>query len=487
MPMTIRTLVPSAAISFIAALSLLASSLAAEARGEPLKAGAATSNITPWLGTSLNGGMSDRKANEVHDEMHARALVLSDGASEIAIVVCDLCMFPREAVHDAKARIQKATGIAPHRVLISATHTHEAGTTCSVFQSDPDPKYVEFVVSRVADAVVRARNHLTPAQIGWGVGSNDRQVFNRRWLMKPDFDLPNPFGGKDKVRMNPPVGHPDLIEPAGPIDPQVPIVSLKSQAADGRHLAVLANYALHYVGDAGGGGVVSADYFGYFADMTQAKLGADRQDPPFVGIMSNGTSGDINNINFRQARPATPPYGRMKQVAEELSDEAVRVIKGISYRDEAKLDSRLTAMKLGIRKPTSAEIQQAEAIVAKADGNLRTSQEIYAGETLDLAEYPDSANVDIQAIRIGDLAIVAIPCEVFVEIGLAIKKESPFQPTFLISLANGYHGYLPTAKHHELGGYETWRAKSSHLEVEAAAKIQQTALELLKQLKTAGH
>jgi hypothetical protein len=81
-------------------------------------------------------------------------------------------------------------------------------------------------------------------------------------------------------------------------------------------------------------------------------------------------------------------------------------------------------------------------------------------------------------MRIGDLGIAAIPCEVFVEIGLEIKAKSPFKPTFAISLANGYNGYLPTPEHHKLGGYETWRARSSYLEVDAAPKIVDTVMEL---------
>lgn len=106
-------------------------------------------------------------------------------------------------------------------------------------------------------------------------------------------------------------------------------------------------------------------------------------------------------------------------------------------------------------------------------------REVYAHETLDVAAYPPTVKVKLQAIRIGELGIVSSPCETFVETGLAIKQESPLKPTFVIELANGYNGYLPTPEQHGLGGYETWRAKSSYLAVDAEPKLRSTLLKLL--------
>src|SRR5690606_36520997 len=126
-----------------------------------------------------------------------------------------------------------------------------AGTACSVFQSDPDKEYLEFLSERAADAVIRADNNLVPAKIGWGVGHEPSQVVNRRWRMKPGSDLSNPFGGTDQVKMNPGIANPNLLEPAGPIDPEVPVIAVKS--LDDQPIAVMANYSLHYVGGTGPG------------------------------------------------------------------------------------------------------------------------------------------------------------------------------------------------------------------------------------------
>ncbi|MFO0911296.1 MAG: hypothetical protein U0794_23650, partial [Isosphaeraceae bacterium] len=173
----------------------------------------------------------------------------------------------------------------------------------------------------------------------------------------------------------------------------------------------------------------------------------------------------------------------IRLVADEIAQEAVRVARGLSYHDHARLDATAVDLKLGVRKPTSEEVERAERIVAKAKGpEMRGLEEVYARETIKMKDYPDEVDVTVQALRVGELGIVSIPCEVFVEIGLAIKAQSPFKPTFTIELANGYNGYLPTRPQHELGGYETWRARSSYLAVDAAEKIQAAALEQLKRL-----
>ncbi|HEY9487865.1 MAG TPA: neutral/alkaline non-lysosomal ceramidase N-terminal domain-containing protein, partial [Chryseosolibacter sp.] len=291
-------------------------------------AGAALSNITPKIGVSMNGNFQDQNAKHIHDELHARCIVLDDGEMRLAIVVADLCMVPREILDETKRRAHAITNIPVENMLISATHTHSAGTACAVFQSEADTGYVTFLSDRIADAVIRANNNLAPARIGWGVGQEPSQVFNRRWRMKPGTAITNPFGTTDQAVMNPGIGNPNLLEPAGPTDPEVPLISI--QSLDGRPIALLANYSLHYVGGSLPG-EVSADYYGMFADRMNAMLGADRQDPPFVAMMSNGTSGDINNINFRTAHPPLPPYGRMQLVANLLASEAYKVLQNIQY------------------------------------------------------------------------------------------------------------------------------------------------------------
>lgn len=445
--------------------------------GERLRAGAYAQDITPQkFPISVNGGFQDRQATRAHDPLHARCLVLEDGKTALALVVVDSCMIPRDILDKAKALAAKKTGIPPGNMLISATHTHTAPTVAGVFQSEPDPDYVHFLTERIAEGIVQAHARLAPAQIAWGVAEEPRQVFNRRWKMKAGVIHRDPFGGtSDQVRMNPPRASPDLLEPAGPTDPRVTVLSV--QTAQGEPLALYANYSLHYVGDMP---PLSADYFGVFATVMRTKLKAG---PNFVALLSNGTSGDVNNINFREPAPKRQPGEQSRLVAEAVANAALRAIQKATYRSDVRLAVVNRELTLGVRKPTAEEVRRAEAILARAKEKvLRTPEEVYARETVLLAKYPSEVTLQLQAMRIGDAALAAIPCEVFVEIGLELKRTSPFAVTAVVSLANGYHGYLPTPEHHALGGYETWRARSSYLEVPASVKITRTLQEMLQRL-----
>ncbi len=463
---------------------LCAFALSSVAADKPrvFRAGAATSNITPKLGTSINGNMADGKATHVHDELHSRALVLDDGATKLAIVINDSCLIPREVFDEAKRLASAATGIPASHLLMSATHTHSAASSASAFQSEADMEYRAFLAGRIADAVRRAHNNLAPARIGWGRASVPDQVHNRRWHMQPGTKLINPFGTEDQVKMNPGMKNPALLKPAGPTDPEVMFLTL--QRTNGQHLALLANYSLHYVGGAGG---VSADYFGAFADRIQELLRADRQDPPFVGFMANGTSGDINNIPWRDGDTNKyAPAEKMRKVADRVATEVAKALPVVKLHDWVPLAAAQKEISLGVRKPDDAALARAKDILAKAPNQfprLKGMDEIYARETVQMADYPDRVEVILQALRLGDLAITAIPCEVFVEIGLELKARNPFPASFTISLANGYNGYLPTPQHHTLGGYETWRAKSSYLEANASPQITAVLFDLLGQLK----
>ncbi|MBI2423864.1 MAG: neutral/alkaline non-lysosomal ceramidase N-terminal domain-containing protein [Candidatus Hydrogenedentes bacterium] len=445
------------------------------------RAGAATSNVTPWLGVSLSGHMADRKADGVHDELHARCLVLDDGKTQLAFAVVDNCLIPRPVYDAAKQRAEELTGIPAANMMMSATHTHTGPTATPCFQSDPDPQYLEYLSVKIADGIARAAKNLAPASIARGSALLSDQVFNRRWKMQPGAIGPNPFGQTtDTVKMNPGNAGDALLEPAGPTDPEVAFLSVRH--ADGRPLALLANYSLHYVGGTRGN-EVSADYFGMFCERVQKEFGAEGQEPGFVAMLSNGTSGDINNIDFTKSPEAREPYTQMRKVANAVAEAVIAACGTLEYESAPTLDAAQTEVMLGVRKPTAEELVAAKAIVdAKAGAEMSTMEEIYARETVKIAEYPDEVSVLLQAFRIGDWGIGAIPCEVFVQIGLAIKAESALKPAFVIELANAYHGYLPTPEQHAWGGYETWRARSSYLEVDAATVIQKELLGLLNGL-----
>ena len=454
------------------------------------RAGAFAQDISPTQFPSpVNGSMKGNFAQSIHDPMHARCLALHDGAHEIIFCVVDACMIPQDICDAAKEIAAKKTGVPAAQMLISATHTHSAATMAPVFQSDPDPAFLATLPERIAAGLIKAHENLEPAEIGWGVGSDPTQVFNRRWYVKQGEFYENPFDTtEDRALMNPGQQNPKISIPTGPTDPEVAVLAVRSRA-DQRPLALLANYSLHYVG---GNPAISADYFAAFANEMAERLKAGdaryNGKPAFVGIMSNGTSGNINNVNFASPiRFKRQPGEQIKIVARSVADAAMSAWEAIKWEPTMSLGSRETVLQLGVRKGTAADLERAKKILDTTskdkDGQFADRKAIYARETLKLADYPDKVPVKLQAHRVGALSIASIPCEVFVEIGLELKKTTPFTRHFTISLANGYNGYLPTEEHHKLGGYETWRARSSYLEVPAAAAITTKLQQMLAELK----
>jgi hypothetical protein len=447
-------------------------------------AGAAASNITPMLGAPIIGNFVEPLAERIHDELHARCLVIDDGQTRLAFVVCDNVGISREVFDEARKLVHDATGMPAANLLMSSTHTHSAISARWRNSLKPEGQfsdYQTFVARRIADGVRRAIANLEPAQIGWGRAIEPRPLFNRRYKMKPGVELLNPLGGHDLVKMNPGVGNPNVVEPAGPTDPQVSFISVRS--THGRPIALLANFSLHYVG-----GVrpneISADYFGVFADRVQQRLGADRLDPPFVGILTNGTSGDVNNINVMGPKPTTrqAPYEQMNRVAEMVTDAVIKAHEKIEFHDWVPLRVAQRELVLKTRRPTPELVERAKKILA---GELKPKvsyEEAYAKRTLDLAESPEDVSIPLQTISIGELGIAAIPFEVFTQTGLDIKSRSPFKATFTIELANGSYGYLPTPEQHKLGGYETWLG-TNRVEEQASTKILDALLRMFDELK----
>lgn len=453
-------------------------------------AGAFAEDISPTkFPAPVNGGMKGGFADSIHDPMHARCLALRNEKYEIIFCVVDACLCPREIMESAKQIVSRETGVPASHLCISATHTHSAAAMTPAFQSDPDPEYVAGLPDRIARGLIKAHENVEAAEFGYASANNADQVFNRRWFVKEGQPYENPFGiMTDRVKMNPGYQSPGVTEPSGPVDPEVFVMAVRS-ARDKRPLALFANYSLHYVG---GNPAISADYYGAFANEIAGRLHADDSryhgKPKFVGIMSNGTSGNINNINFGAASPGRlRPGQKIEEVARSVGDTAMKAYEAIRWHTEVEMQSAEEDIQLGVRKATPAELAKASEIMATVpkdkDGQWSERKAVYAREAVKLADYPDRVPVKLQAHRLNDLTIAAVPCEVFVEIGLDLKQNKPRAAHFTISLANGYNGYLPTKQHHAWGGYETWRARSSYLEVEAADKITERLKAMLEKFR----
>jgi len=413
--------------------------------------------------------------------------VLQSGDTKVAIVIVDSCMVSRANQDRAKSIASKATGIPANRILCGATHTHSAPYDFPRYETDPEKAYVEQLVSGIAQSIIDANEALQPAEIGYASSMEPSEVFNRRWFLEPEAMPPNPFGEYDLVKMNPGRGNPALLHPAGTTDPEVYALSIRT--AEGRPLALLANYSLHYVGKTPAG-QVSADYFGEFARLIHNRIIPHNPVPEFLGILSNGTSGDINNIDFKNPRPNRETFEQVRIVAAKVADAAYRAYTSIEHSRDPVIAMKETELTFNRRVPTESQIAYAHSVLEQAKDHKKAAElpqraTAYAERVLNFAEECEkSPTVDVllQTLRIGDLAICTSPFETFVETGLRLKRSSPFPHTFTIELANGAEGYLPTPAQHKLGGYETWLT-TNKVEFNASETLTQRLLEMLEGLK----
>ena len=443
-------------------------------------AGAARVDITPPMGTILGVDMFPHYARFIHDPLHVKALVLSDGKIIIAIVIVDTCIMDTDFMDDIKGRIQKETGIHPINVLLASNHDHGAGNVVGLLGGAVDIDYRNKLPDRVVKSVLLAKEKLRPAKIASGSVDVPDYVLSRRYFMKEGYEARNPVTGKtDLVKTNP-IGAEHLIAgPSGTPDPGVGFLAVKG--IDEQWISVLGNYSLHYVGD-WHVDTVTADYFGEFASQIREKLNAGDD---FTGIMSNGTSGDINIWDFMNPdRFSKEQFAKSKLIGGALAQKVFEEVGKVKWHLNPSLSVQYSQLKLNVRKPSPAELEAAvKSFIENDFDNLSLKidmvQMIYDREQLLLNEYPDRVSAPVQAIRIGNLVIGSLPGEFFAETGLLLKKNVTGYDYFTISLANAYCGYIPPAHEMKRGGYETWRARSSFMELAAEEMIREELLKLI--------
>ncbi|MBZ4190866.1 hypothetical protein [Niabella beijingensis] len=449
-----------------------------------LSAGTATTDITPPIGSVINGDFFPHRAQAVMDPLYAKAIVLQSGSIRLALVMVDICSLTYEFLDPVKQQIEAATGIEARHQLIAATHIHSGGTVTGIFLSEVDATYSAALAAALVQVVTAACAHLTPCQVAYGSAMVPEHVVCRRYHMKSGFVPFDPFGnGSDTVVTNP-FGNEDKITArAGATDPELAFLAIRS--LEGTWLAVLANYSLHYVGDFSRE-LISADYFGHFARCLKEQLGAGSD---FVALMSNGTSGNVNIWDFLS--PGRYPGGafeKSKLIGTALATRITECIPQLEWETAAALAIETTLFEWPVRKPAAAELEMAQEWLREAQFDTdkhpgpQQVKQIYAREQLLLAAEPDHCPVYLQAIRIGSGRISALPGEFFAETGLWLKERFSSTPYFTICLANGNIGYVPPPHEMEAGGYETWRCRTSKLEAGAEPEIRTRLEQLYKKI-----
>lgn len=445
------------------------------------KAGTAQVDITPPLGTIINGEFTSRYANKIADPLYTKALVLQDAATTLLVIMVDTCAMQRDFLDAVKRTIAHELGIPRHCQLIASTHTHSAGSVTDLLLGHVDWAYRKRLPELIVEAAKAAYKNRRPAKIGWGSVDQPQHLLCRRYQMHAGYQAVNPVtGALDAVKTNPFGDEERIVDATTTPDPGLGYLAI--QGTDGKWISLLANYSLHYVGDCERS-TISADYFGYFARAVASQLGAATD---FVGMMSNGTSGEINIWDFRNPnRYPTGHHEKSKLIGEELAAAVINSLPGVQWEINPTLGASYADVSVGVRKPSEGELTEAREVVQETDyehiefGQSRFFEQVYAREQVLLAEFPDEKPFPVQSFHIGTGVIGALGGEFFSETGLQLKSMGPVGKYFTICMANDYVGYVPPVEELERGGYECWRCRSSHLAADAEEKIRTTLTQQL--------
>lgn len=477
-----------ASSGLLALLTFTASGLAGDDPPAPptFKAGFAERDITPEVGMEAPGGYGKAYHPSIHDPCKVRAAVFDDGASRVAVVGIDALGIRRETVQKVRAAVEERTGIPAGSILIGASHSHSSGPIVWIMPGEydhaddlvkrlaydestcVDPEYLARVEQALVDAICEAHDRRVPARGGVGKGVEDSVAFNRRFLMRDGRAVTHPG-----------LGNPDIVEPAGPVDPEVGVLGAWSVEEPDKLLGCVVNFACHATTSPGG---ASANYIHYLEKAIQGYYGQDA-----VVVFLAGASGDITQVDNRS--PYQYPSGdRWAQlVGGKVGAEALKVLLTMEPGTLAPVAARSRVWEAERRVPAPGRVASCRAIMGRDPSTVDPTERTFAKEIvlLDalLAKEP-TATVEVQAVQVGPAVFVTNPAEYFCRYGLEIKEGSGFPFTFPVSLANGCVGYVPTedAFGPEGGGYETRLTSYSNLEITAGTRMRDVGIALAREL-----
>ena len=451
------------------------------------KVGFAERDITPDIGMEQPGDYDKSYHRTFHDRCKVRAVVFDDGSKRVALVGLDLISVTRNVVQEARAEIQKRCGIEPEAVMIGASHDHSAGPLSEWEPGDYDKAsplvkdlvynksvvgnsgFLQYLKEQIIKAVVLADANRTDAKLAVGIGHEDKVSFNRRLRMKNGLSYSHPG-----------IGNPDIIEYAGPIDPQVGTVGVWD--LKGNLLGVVVNFACHNTTNPGG---ISANWVGAMESTLRGATG----NAALPVVFMQGACGDITQVD-NLAKYQNPNGEEWREiVGGRVGAEAFKTLLLIrrGARSDIPLDIRQKVWKIKRRVPSPAKVKHALELVKEGPEKAGQVEWTFAKETLMLdarEQVRPEVEVEVQAIQVGPAVFISNPAEYFVQYGLDIKKASKFPFTFVVELANGCVGYVPTeeAMGSHGGGYETRLTSYSNLEVSAGRQFANTGIELANEM-----
>lgn len=436
---------------------------AAVASANPLRVGFARADITPAVGMEIPGGFAKNFSQGIHDPLWAEAAYFADGTVRLAVVGIDTINVSLEMVQEARKQAEARCGIPGGNILIGASHTHNGGPVENCWAVEKDPAYCRLVSERIADAVVKASETAVEARVASGVGKEDGVAYNRRFRMKDGT-----------IRTHPGKMNPDIVAPAGPIDPDVAVIA--AEDAQGKLLGCIVNFTCH--GTTLGGSLISADWPYYLRQTIRGGTGAD------IGVVFlNGACGDVTQVDNQNPRAGEFGEAWARRVGMSVGAVALNVLAKAEFTAEAPLGIKSETIALPIRDLGGSD---EELVKREAPGiGLGTGDEVYLKEAALVREMKaksPTVDVEVQAMRIGSAGIASNPAELFCQFGLDIKRGSPWKPTMVVELANRCCGYVATSEAFLGGGYEVRTARCSYLGPGAGDQIANTSARLLCQL-----
>lgn len=448
-----------------------------------LKGGMAQVNITPPIGSRLAGHFFESISTGIHDSLWTKALIFQQGKEKFVFVFCDLIGLTPNISTSARSMASVKTGIPVKNILIAATHSH-SGPLFYGFQHDyfhkksmiggidPHEKidYSGFLINQIVKAILKANKELSPVSLEVGIGEQGDLSHNRRYYMK-----------NGEVVFNPAPLNPDIVRPAGPIDSDVGIVMLRNLNSK-KFQGGLTIFAMH--ADSFGGTQISADYPYYLEQTLKTKFGQN-----FISAFGLGPCGDINHIDVSKNEPIYSPSNPVK-FGSKLGHTVIDNVPQLKKVLKPTLAMISTKIFLPLQVPGQDQIDSAKRIindlyeagesgeyVKRAGGEAGDFlKRVEMSKYISLAARNTSVQVEVSVFRIdSETAIVGLPGEIFAELGLAIKKRSPFKNTLVITVCNDKTSYIPTKKAFTEGSYEVTNAviKSGGGEmlVETAVKL----------------
>lgn len=439
---------------FLFALVSCAWGLACSAADLDLHVGVASVDITPPLGIPMAGYYHERGADGVLDPLFSKAMVLESQGKRVAFVVVDLLNVTRAITDQARAEIEKATDIPRGHVMISATHAHTGPELSDRSTHGMDMggrhelavAYTAALPAKIAQSVRLAYERLLPASLSMAKGRCEGLTFNRRYFMRDG-----------SVGWNPGKMNPQIVMPAGPTDPEVEILCVgRPDPADPTPpSATYVHFAMHP--DTTGGSRLSADWPGALSRLLSGYHGTNH-----FTLVANGTCGNLNHLDFSWAWPQGGP-GEQNRIAAILGATVFQTYKTLKPIAAGRLGVRSEIVELSLPEISPAQIEEARKTVAetKDDRGGNFMKLVHAYRALEVAGCEGKPNkVEVQVIALGtQVAWVSLPGEAFVELGLAIKKRSPFPQTFVVELANENLGYIPDRRSYAEGNYEPESAR----------------------------